>query len=134
MQRAAVVVAIFALLAAACGGGGGSSAPAPATEPTSTTPTSSAQQAVLQAGSKTQSAESARISFTATIKGGAASGTMTGEGEFSGRQGRISMDMSGLGGEDSESDDSAEAAPPQQTLPRCRGLRGVAERAAGLCQ
>ncbi|HEY6815896.1 MAG TPA: hypothetical protein VI168_10190, partial [Croceibacterium sp.] len=44
-------------------------------------------------------------------------------------------DMSGFGGEDSGSDDSAEAAaPPQQTLPRCRGLRGVAERAAGLCQ
>lgn len=96
MQRVAVVLAIvFALVAAACGGGGGSSAPAPATE---TTSTSSAQQAVLQAGSKTQSAESARISFTAKITGGPASGTMTGEGEFSGRQGRMSMDMSGLGG------------------------------------
>src|SRR6187551_2897016 len=36
-------------------------------------------------------------------------------------------DGSGEGGEGS-------AAPQQQALPKCRGLRGIAERAAGLCQ
>jgi hypothetical protein len=44
--------------------------------------------------------------------------------------------MGDLGGEDgsSEGGEGSEATP-QQTLPRCRGgLRGVAERAAGLCQ
>ena len=43
--------------------------------------------------------------------------------------------MGDTGGEDGSSqggEGSAEA--PQQTLPRCRGLRGIAERAAGLCQ
>lgn len=46
--------------------------------------------------------------------------------------------MPGMGDfEDSGTGESVEAgeAPPQSTLPRCRGgLRGVAERAAGLCQ
>jgi hypothetical protein len=44
--------------------------------------------------------------------------------------------MGDLGGEDSGAEGSAEEAPGgQQALPRCRGgLRGVAERAAGLCQ
>jgi hypothetical protein len=46
--------------------------------------------------------------------------------------------MPGMGDfEDSGTGDSTEEAAeaPQQTLPRCRGgLRGVAERAAGLCQ
>jgi hypothetical protein len=99
MRVAVVLATLFALVVAACGGGGASSAPAPTgTEPTSTAPTSSAQQAVLQAGSNTQAAESARLSFTATITGGPTAGTMTGEGEFAGRQGRMSMDLSGLGG------------------------------------
>jgi hypothetical protein len=49
------------------------------------------------------------------------------------------MLMSGMPGmgdfEDSGSGESAEAdAAPQQELPRCKGLRGIAERAAGLCR
>ncbi|RYI94022.1 MAG: hypothetical protein EON47_20575 [Acetobacteraceae bacterium] len=43
--------------------------------------------------------------------------------------------MGDLGGEDGSSEGgegSAEA--PAQQLPRCRGLRGIAEKAAGLCQ
>ena len=44
--------------------------------------------------------------------------------------------MPGMGDfEDSGSSDSADgAAAPQQELPRCRGLRGIAEKAAGLCR
>jgi hypothetical protein len=44
--------------------------------------------------------------------------------------------MGEVGGEDSGASQSAEgsAEAPAQTLPRCRGLRGIAERAAGLCQ
>ena len=44
--------------------------------------------------------------------------------------------MPGMGDfEDSGSSDSADgAAAPQQELPRCKGLRGIAERAAGLCR
>jgi LppX_LprAFG lipoprotein len=101
MRRAAVVfAALLLLVAVGCGGDGGSTAQAPTgTEPSSTVPSeSSAQEAVLQAGSKTQAAESARISFTGTMSGGPASGTIEGEGAFSGRQGRMTMDLSGLSG------------------------------------
>jgi len=44
--------------------------------------------------------------------------------------------MGDVGGEDGSSEGGeGSAAPPQQsTLPRCKGLRGIAERAAGLCQ
>jgi LppX_LprAFG lipoprotein len=100
MQRTAVFIALLLLLAAAaCGGGGGSTAQAPTgTEAASTSPSSSAAQAVAEAGVKTRAAESARIAFTGTISGGAANGTFSGEGEFSGRQGRMTMDMSGLAG------------------------------------
>jgi hypothetical protein len=98
MQRAAVVMMLLLLLAAAACGGGGSTAQT-GTEPTSTTPSSaSAAQAVAEAGARTQAAESARIAFEATISGGAANGTISGEGEFAGRQGRMTMDMSGLAG------------------------------------
>jgi hypothetical protein len=42
--------------------------------------------------------------------------------------------MGGFEGGSSETEERSEA-PPQNTLPRCRGgLRGIAERAAGLCQ
>jgi hypothetical protein len=42
--------------------------------------------------------------------------------------------MPGMGGFEDGSSETSEA-PPQNALPRCRGgLRGVAERAAGLCQ
>jgi hypothetical protein len=43
--------------------------------------------------------------------------------------------MGDVGNDDSGSQGSAEAGQqPQSTLPKCRGLRGIAERAAGLCQ
>jgi LppX_LprAFG lipoprotein len=100
MLRAAVFVALLLLLAAvACGGGGDSTAQAPTeTEPASTTPSSSAAQEVAEAGAKTQAAQSARIAFTGKITGAATDGTISGEGEFAGRQGRMTMDMSGFAG------------------------------------
>jgi hypothetical protein len=96
MRRGAVLLATLLLLVvAACGGEGSSTG----TEPRATQPSSSsAQQAVLEAGAKTQAAQSARISFSGTMSGGAASGTITGEGAFAGRQGRMTMDMGGLSG------------------------------------
>jgi len=42
--------------------------------------------------------------------------------------------MPGMGDLGAEEGGEGSEAAPQQTLPRCRGLRGVAERAAGLCQ
>jgi hypothetical protein len=43
--------------------------------------------------------------------------------------------MGDVGAEDGSSEGGeGSAAAPQQTLPKCRGLRGIAERAAGLCQ
>jgi hypothetical protein len=43
--------------------------------------------------------------------------------------------MAGMPGMGNQGQDgAAEGAPPGQTLPRCRGLRGIAERAAGLCR
>ena len=49
------------------------------------------------------------------------------------------MLMPGMPGMGDSARTAAARAPrrseaPAQTLPRCRGLRGVAERAAGLCQ
>ena len=41
--------------------------------------------------------------------------------------------MPGMGDSDGD-DEQAGAQPRQPELPRCRGLRGVAERAAGLCR
>jgi LppX/LprAFG-like lipoprotein len=82
----------LALVAAACGGSG-SATPSVAV----TTSSSSGAQAVAQAGAKSADAGSARASFRATFSG-ATSGTMTGEGEFSDRQGHLTLDLSGLGG------------------------------------
>jgi hypothetical protein len=81
---------LLALAASACGGetGGGSAV---------TGPSSSAQSAVASAGQKSSDAGSARASFTANFTG-ATSGTMTGEGEFSNREGHLTLDMSDLGG------------------------------------
>ena len=83
-------VVLLALVAAACGSSGSSS--------TEGSPSSApAAQAVASAGQKSSDAGSARASFTATFTG-ATSGTMTGEGEFSQREGHLTMDMSDLGG------------------------------------
>lgn len=88
---AAFALLCLALAAAACGGSSTSS--------TSGTDTSSnsAQSAVASAGSKSSGAGSAKASFKADFTG-ATSGTMTGEGEFSQREGHLTLDMSGLGG------------------------------------
>jgi hypothetical protein len=81
---------LLALAASACGGetGGGSAV---------TGSSSSAQSAVASAGQRSSDAGSARASFTANFSG-ATSGTMTGEGEFSEREGHLTLDMSDLGG------------------------------------
>ena len=42
--------------------------------------------------------------------------------------------MPGMGGFDGGDEEQAEQQPAQRELPRCRGLRGIAERAAGLCR
>jgi hypothetical protein len=86
-----VLILTFVLLASACGGSTQETA-------TGTGASSSAQQAVLQAAAKTKAAKSARISFTGKLTGGPASGTISGDGAFAGRRGRLSMDLSGLGG------------------------------------
>ncbi len=88
MKRGLLLLAMLGL--AACGSSQVAS--------TDTAATLDAQQAVLQAGAKTQ-AKSARISFTGEMSG-AVSGTMSGEGAFAGRQGRMTMDMEldGAGG------------------------------------
>ena len=84
------LVVLLALVASACGGSGVSS--------TDGSPSSApAAAAVASAGQKSSDAGSARASFTATFTG-ATSGTMTGEGEFSQREGDLTMDMSDLGG------------------------------------
>jgi hypothetical protein len=90
MRRRAIALVLVLLAAAGCGGGSSQQA--------DTGPSSSAQQAVLDAGANTEAVKSARISFTGDITGGPASGTMSGEGAFAGRQGRMSMDLSGLSG------------------------------------
>jgi hypothetical protein len=88
---AAFALLCLALAAAACGGS--------STASTSGTDTSSnsAQSAVASAGSKSSGAGSAKASFKADFTG-ATSGTMTGEGEFSQREGHLTLDMNGLGG------------------------------------
>jgi hypothetical protein len=91
MRRLLLPLALLlALAASACGGetGGGSAV---------TGSSSSEQSAVASAGQKSSDAASARASFTANFTG-STSGTMTGEGEFSQREGHLTMDMSDLGG------------------------------------
>jgi hypothetical protein len=41
--------------------------------------------------------------------------------------------MPGMGGNDGGGEQAGQQ-PAQPELPRCRGLRGIAERAAGLCR
>lgn len=77
------------ILLAACGGEGDGTGVAEAESP---------QDAIVLAASTTREAGSARFSFTATVEGGAAEGSFSGEGAFSGDRGRMTMDLSGLGG------------------------------------
>jgi hypothetical protein len=92
MKRATLLLASALVLVATACGGGSESASAPAE-----TRDTSAQQAVLQAAAKRGSLESARLSFAATLSGGAAEGTFTGQGAFAGKKARISMDLGGVG-------------------------------------
>jgi hypothetical protein len=95
MRRAIIFLSLALMLAAtACGGGGATSANTTAADTTS----SDAQAAVASAGAKTQSEESAKVSFTAAFTGGDLKGTMTGEGAFAKRRGRVTLDMGGLSG------------------------------------
>jgi hypothetical protein len=91
MRRFLLPLAFLLVLAAsACGGS--------ASTGTDGTPSSApAAQAVSNAGQKSSDAGSARASFTADFTG-STSGTMTGEGEFSNREGHLTLDMSDLGG------------------------------------
>jgi hypothetical protein len=94
MRRLLLVpLAIAALAASACGG----SSSASSDQVDLSTSSAPAAQAVADAGEKSSDVGSARTSFTATFSG-ATSGTMTGEGEFSKREGHLTLDMSDLGG------------------------------------
>jgi hypothetical protein len=90
MRRFLLPLAFLLVLAASACGGNGSTG-------TDGTPSSAAAQAVSNAGQKSSDAGSARASFTADFTG-SASGTMTGEGEFSNREGHLTLQMSDLGG------------------------------------
>lgn len=93
MRPLAVLAALAALVPLACSGGGdggGSGAgPAPAT--------TTASAPVALAATRTREAGSARFSMTSRIEGGPAAGTITGEGAFAGRRGRMTLDLSDLG-------------------------------------
>jgi hypothetical protein len=93
-MRRLVAGFLLALIAAGCGGSNESAPTTSVGQPSQ----SAAQQTVLQAGAKTQAAKSARISFRGKITGAASSGAISGEGAFAGRRGRLSMDLSDLGG------------------------------------
>ena len=88
---AAFALLCLALAAAACG-----STSTASTTGTETSP-NSAQSAVASAGSKSSDTGSAKASFKAEFTG-ATSGRMTGQGEFSQREGHLTLDMSDLGG------------------------------------
>ena len=86
-----LVLALVSLLAAACGGGGAGDAVAEL----------SPEEAVAAAATNTADAGTYRADFTITMSGlGAEPLTMTGEGEFDAERqvGRMTFDMSGLGG------------------------------------
>jgi hypothetical protein len=90
---------LAALALAACGGGGDE------TSFDISTSQAPEQQVVLQAGQQTHAAKSGRVSFKVSVKGGATSGTMTGQGVFSQRRFHLTMDLgdlAGLGGGEAE--------------------------------
>jgi hypothetical protein len=89
---AAFAAALAALVPLACSGGddgGNDAGPAPAT--------TTAPAPVVLAAAKTREAGSARFALTTRIEGGPAAGTITGEGTFAGRRGRMTLDLSDLG-------------------------------------
>jgi hypothetical protein len=100
MKRVGLALLLLvAVIAAGCGGEGSQSSSTARTAPTATgsasTPSASSANAIVQAGLTTSAETSARVSFKATFTGDT-SGTMTGEGVFSRRQGHLTMDLGGL--------------------------------------
>jgi hypothetical protein len=96
MNRLVFASLVFALFVVGCAGGGSSqsSSTEPGDVSTSAAP---AAESILAAGQKTSAEQGARVSFKATFTG-ATSGTMSGEGVFSQRQGHLTMDLGGLPG------------------------------------
>ena len=96
MKRVAVALLLLVpVIAAGCGGEGSqSSSTAPTVAGSVSTPSANA---IVEAGRTTSAETSARVSFKATFTGDT-SGTMTGEGVFSRRQGHLTMDLGGLTG------------------------------------
>jgi LppX_LprAFG lipoprotein len=92
MRRLALLLmTVLALVPLACGGAddGGSAAPE-ATQPSPEAP-------IVQAATRTAKSSSARFSFTASMSGGALTGSWSGEGAFASERGRMTLDFSGLG-------------------------------------
>jgi hypothetical protein len=99
--RSLVFLAVLAAVAlAACGGGGGDAAPTTTSsaETTATVSGSDPSSLIALAGQKTRASGSARVSFTLEMTGGEANGTMSGDGVFDQRGGRMTMDLGGLAG------------------------------------
>jgi len=93
---ALALLLLVAVIAAGCGGDGSQSSSTPPTATGSaSTPSASSANAIVQAGQTTSAETSARVSFKATFTGDT-SGTMTGQGVFSRRQGHLTMDLGGL--------------------------------------
>jgi hypothetical protein len=87
----AALLVITSVAVSACGGSSSTSEQADVS--TSNEPEA---QAVVQAGQKTSGEQSGRVSFEASFTGGSTSATMTGNGVFSGRKFRLTMDLGGL--------------------------------------
>jgi hypothetical protein len=87
-----------ALALTACGGGGGNVSATSSAGATQTVSGSDASALIAAAQAKTTAAGSARVSFTLEMTGGAADGTMSGDGVFDRHGGRMTMDLGGLSG------------------------------------
>jgi hypothetical protein len=97
MKRAALASLLLLAILAVAGCGGGSAQPSSTDQVDISTSAAPQAQAVLAAGQKTSAERSARVSFRATFTGDT-SGTITGEGVVSQRQGHLTMDLGGLTG------------------------------------
>jgi hypothetical protein len=90
-MRRLLLLSLLALAPLACGGGDGGGAAVESVEETSS------QATIVQAAARTAESSSARFAFTASLKGGAAEGSWSGEGAFAGGRGRMTLDLSRLG-------------------------------------
>jgi hypothetical protein len=90
-MRRLLFLSLLALAPLACGGGDdGGTAVGKATE-------SSSKATIVQAAARTAESSSARFTFTASLTGGALDGSWSGEGAFADGQGRMTLDLGGLG-------------------------------------